>query len=571
MITDPPDLDDESPTAPPKERPALRVVGREETADPRIEVKLSANTHEVTRQLIIALATDPNLFQRAGRLVGVYREDRTTGFDENGERAADAKAAVVAGTPKIGELAVSVLVDRVSERARCLRWNANASTWRHVEPPKARVQAVADMRSWKVRTKGTTHRIRPLSAVVEAPALRPDGSVLQKAGYDAATGYLFAPNAKFLPVTDKPTREDATRAYRALVEPFAQFPYVSPAHQAAAIAAILTLLARPAIRGSVPCWLFDASAPRSGKSLQVDVITTIATGRQASRTTYPDNDDELEKILAGYALGGAQIVNFDNVARKYGGASLDKLITATDTVDVRVLGTTGQVEVEWRGIIFASGNNVSCRGDMLARVLSPRLESPLDNPEQRDDLKKTDLRAWAREHRVRLHHAALTILRAFIVAGRPGAKETKWGGFEQWSALVPAAMRWAGAPDPIGARRGLDGDDDPDRAIARALVEGWERLHGPGSGYASLTIKQAIGELYPSRSRHDEDTPEDRRHDALKEAIEQATNAKPGYPPSTRALAELLRRNKDKVIGGKKLVRDGETHGSSRWKVIATS
>lgn len=536
----------------------LRVVTADErSSDKRPEVQLLPDSHLVTAGMIAALEKDPWIFQRAGKLVHLIRETKTVQPDP----ALGIKVGTVKGTPKIREAPVSLLVDRVSEHARCMRFDSRHERWKHVTPPKASVQAVAERGQWK--------HVRPITGIVESPSMRPDGTVIQKPGYDVATGYLYAPNAFFSPVAESPTHSHAVSAYTDLLEPFRQFPYVNDSHQAATVAALLTLIARPAIWGSIPCWLFDASSPRSGKSLQVDVITTIATGRQASRTTYPDTDDELEKILAGYALDGAAIVNFDNVARKFGGAALDKMITATDTVDVRVLGRTGQVNVEWRGVIFASGNNVGCRGDMLARVLSPRLETTLDNPEQRSDFDKPDLRAWVRQHRTRLHHAALTLLRAFVVAGRPGASDVRWGGFEGWSALIPAALRWVGAVDPMGARRGLDGDDDPERQIARAVVEGWELLHAAGSGFSSLTVKQAIGVLYPPRSRHD-DEPPDTRHDALKEAIETATSAKPGFPPATKALGDLLHRIKAKPIGGKKLVRDTTAgHGGvAKWRVV---
>jgi hypothetical protein len=418
------------------------------------------------------------------------------------------------------------------------------------------VRAVLEAGSWK--------GVRHLRGVVEAPVMRPDGSILQEPGYDAATGYLYEPNASFLPVADKPSHSDAVLAFAKLCEPLREFPYVGEPHRAAVIAAVLTLLARPAIAGACPAWVFDASSRRSGKSLQVDVVHIITTGRAASRMTFPEQDEELEKVLSAYAMRGAASVNFDNVARKFGGAALDKVITAVGSVDLRVLGSTDLRTCEWYAVIFASGNNVSFGGDMIARVLSPRLETPLDRPELLEPAIP-DLRGWVRDHRVELVHAALTILRAYVVAGSPDMGCARWGGFESWARLIPHAIAWVGGADPMGARRGLEGDGDPEELAHAGLVEGWARLCASESKPDGLTIKQALAALYPATS-HREELPPD-GFDDLREVIESVTSARPGFPPSSKALGEKLRKWREKPVGGRKLSGAPGHAGTVRWSV----
>ncbi len=527
-----------------KKRPSggpLRIVTDER--DTRAEIILTPDVHLTTERMAEAVVDDPELYQRAGSLAHVIRANEST-------------SEQVIGTPITRTMPLSMLIDRVSKHAKCLKYSSKNDKYLHVPPPSTSVRAVLERGSWA--------RVRELRGIIEAPSMRPDGTVIQVAGYDAVTGFLYEPNATFPTIAEKPSHSDCVLAFARLLEPFADFPYVNEAHRAATIAGALTLLARPAIVGSVPCWLFDASAARSGKSLQVDVISLIATGRVASRMTYPEQDEELEKVLAGYALRGARIVNFDNVARKFGGAALDKVITAVDKVDLRMLGATDLVTLDWRAVVFASGNNVGCRGDMLARVLSPRLETPLANPETRSDFRYADLRGWVADNRTELVAAALTILRGYIAAGKPDQGCERWGGFEAWSRLVPHALKWVGAADPMGARRGLDGDEDVDRVCAGAMVDGWHRLcvgHGDG-----LTVKGAIALLYPGRSHHDPHEPDG--HDALREAVEQLTDAKPGFPPSTRKMGEALRKLKARPVGGKKLVSKTHDGGVARWRVI---
>lgn len=533
-------------TKPAHGRKTLRVVPRGER-DPRKEIILTPNVHETTTALISALGTDDDLFRRAGALSHVIRED--------GEKNDDGSWRIVPGTPTIRNAPLSWLTGRVSMAARCLKFSAKDEKYHHVEPPVARVGAVLEHGTWP--------EIRDLRGIIEAPTMRPDGTILQAAGYDPATRLLHEPNAEFPIVADAPSHSDCVLAYARLMEPFRDFPYVAESHRAAAIAGVLTLLARPAIAGSVPCWLFDASAARSGKSLQVDVISLIATGRVASRLTYPEQDDELEKVISSYALRGAAVLNFDNVARKFGGAALDKVITAIDLVDMRMLGSSDIRSFAWRAVVFASGNNVACKGDMLPRVIAPRLESPLANPEKRADLLHPELRVWVAEHRTELAHAALTILRGYVAAGRPDMGCPRWGGFEAWSRLIPHALRWVGAEDPMGARRGLDGDEDPERVNAAALVDGWERLCRDMP--QGLTAKAALTVLYPT-SRREEREPDG--HDDLREAIESLTYARPGIPPGARQLGDALRLLKGKIVGGMKLVSLSAMGHTARWRAI---
>lgn len=538
----PPD-DASTPTTHTRKKPPLRLVTEPET---RPDVLLTTDVHLVTDQMCEVLKLDGELYRRGGALTHVIRTEETV-------------QGVIAGSPVARTAPLSWLIDRVSRHARCVsrRRKKNGEISFVASPPPApRVRAVLERGSWP--------GIRDLRGIIESPALRPDGTILQIPGHDAQTGYLFEPNAAFLPVNDAPSHSECVLAFARLREPFSEFPYVNEAHLAAVVASVLTLLARPAINGSVPCFLFDASAARSGKSLQVDVVHIIATGRAASRMTFPEQDEELEKVLSGYAMRGSSTVNFDNVARKFGGAALDKVITAVDQVDLRVLGCPDLVTFDWRAVVFASGNNVACKGDMLARVLSPRLETTHDNPELFIPRIK-DLRAWTLEHRLELVHAALTILRGYIADGSRDMGCPRWGGFESWSRLIPHALKWVGAADPMGARRGLEGDEDPERAASAALVDGWRRLCDVVGRPAGLTIKQAVAILYPPPTREPK---EPDSHDDLREAIESLTHARPGLQPGTRQLGDALRKLKAKPIGGHRLRSEPAGQGTVRWVVV---
>src|SRR5262249_50093017 len=143
--------------------------------------------------------------------------------------------------------------------------------------------------------------IRLLDAIVEAPMMRLDGTILDKPGYDPATALLYLPNCKYPPIPEHPTRDDARRAAALLLALVTDFPFAAmadsegradggAAHRAAWLAAVLTVLVRFAIDGPVPLFVLDATTPGSGKTLLAELVALIAFGRALARTPYSEDD-----------------------------------------------------------------------------------------------------------------------------------------------------------------------------------------------------------------------------------------------------------------------------------------
>ena len=535
--------------------------------DTRPEVKMGKDIHRVVHEVQAALAEDPLVYQRAFHLVTLVGADGSTASRSS------------SGTPTIRELTRDSILPRLSrhvklmatkkapakERKSAILINADqqAPEWDETMAPPIVTGPLLACGSWD--------DIRELVGVTETPVLRPDGSVHAVAGYDEVTGYVYAPSVTF-EILDHPTQSDAVLAYAHLADVFVDFPYVSDEHRSATVAALLTVVCRTAVEGAVPCWLFDAASKRSGKSLQANLISLIATGRAAAALTYPEDDEELEKVLSGCALEGTRLVNFDNVARPFGGAPLDKCLTAIDTVQFRILGKTGNPVVAWRGVIMASGNNVVARGDMLPRLLSPRIESPLEQPEKREAASyvyperagEDRMCEWVTKHRAALVSDAITVVRAYILAGKPVVTALEWGGFSAWTRIIAQALVWAGAPNPLGARRGSSDDDDPRAAAERGLVSGWVHLCRRLNSI-SLTSSAALSAIYPPPKKDD---PPD-GYDDLREAVQALTNSKSGFPPSPSQLTTALRSLKGRPLGGAKVIVDGSTSGKILWRVDA--
>lgn len=538
------ELYDELRAAPrkgPKRKPALRLAKPDDGSDPRPIIRISTRLDQNTDDAIESLRADGTLYQKDGALVHVVRvaeADQVKGF--------------VAGMPHVRKIEQPNLRERLARAARWERYDGRSGEWLSSLPSPHVTAAVASRGEWG-------DAVRPLVGVVETPFLRADGSIADQPGYDAATGFLLEDGCELASIPPMVTRAMAETALAELREVFEEFPFEREAGRMAAVAAVLTLLARPAIKGPTPAFVLDKNTSGTGGTLATDAITIITTGRNAPRLSWPPDDIELEKVLGSLALGAARLVGFDNVTTAFRGGPLDKVLTAEDRVQLRVLGVSEVPSLQWRAVVIASGNNVEIAGDTVRRVLAARIVSPLERPEERSDLKRPDLRAFVREHRARLVRAALVVLRGFVCAGRPDQGLRKWGSFEAWAELVPAAVVYAGGADPMGARLS-DGDRiDPERGAFLTLLRELRRFAPSGT-----TLKDMVGHLYPLDRLRGECAPDG--WESLRNALETFAPPAPGKAPDLRKLGYRLREHRDRVAGGLRLTSSANRDGTQVWR-----
>ncbi len=236
------------------------------------------------------------------------------------------------------------------------------------DPDPKVVRALLDNGEW---------RFPVLVGLQGTPTLREDGTVVAAPGYDHKTGiYLDIEPGEFPPIPSCPCREDALTALEVLDEVIADFPFATKVDRSVALAAILTTIGRLAVKGPVPLFLIVSHTPGTGKSLLVDAICVIATGRPAARLVL-SKDEEMRKKVTSLLLAGAPMALIDNVAERLGGASLDAIVTAEEWGD-RILGANEHVELPVRTVFFATGNNVQITGDLARRtaLVSPSSASP---------------------------------------------------------------------------------------------------------------------------------------------------------------------------------------------------
>jgi hypothetical protein len=206
-----------------------------------------------------------------------------------------------------------------------------------------------------------------------------------------------------------------------------------------------------------------------------------------------------------------------------------------------------------------TGNNVAVHADTTRRICHVRLESQHERPELRRDFKYPDLLCHVGQHRHELLAAALTILRAYFVAGMPSQNLSAWGSFQGWSQVVRSAVVWCGLADPAETRMQLQERSDVTAEYMGVLIASLEQLDPDRSGLTASEIIDTI-KKYMDR-RVTEATPA--YISELKDAIEAMVGRL-----DAKALGYKLRSHRRRNFQGKYLDVPSTAKRAARWAVF---
>lgn len=483
---------------------------------------------------------ETNFYQRGGQLVRwcMSHAETVRGITRPG------------GAVIILNMDVDYLLDRLNRRIRWERWNEEKGDYVACNAPRTVASTLLARRGlWKAQ---------PLVAAINAPTLRPDGSVLDQPGYDAATGLLFVNTAvEFLPIPQQPTRQQAESALAFLFdEVLSGFPFAAPHDRSAALSAILTAMVRHRLKNA-PMHLFNAPVMASGKSLLADVVAMIATGHPATVMSYTPDGDEMRKRILSVLMQGDLVVNLDNVEEPLASQTLCSVLTQESFTD-RILGVNKTGTAPTLCCWIATGNNLVVAGDLTTRIVPCNLDPQVERPEEREFAR--NLYDWIPANRPQMIQAGLTVLRAYIVAGRPKQPIKNFARFEDWSGLVRSALVWLGESDPLTGREQIE-DGDPVRVKLRSLLLAWFATFKT----APATSKEAVMRAGET-ALDDEGTPKP-VYPAMKECLEEHFTDK-GGKISSNAIGYFLRKYAGRIVAGLRFERAGTVQHREQWRVI---
>jgi putative DNA primase/helicase len=410
--------------------------------------------------------------------------------------------------------------------------------WRSVDCPKELANNIIGYGDWP--------HFRTLTAIAVAPFFRADFSICETPGYDAATGIYYQPAKEFPKIPAAPSRADAMAAMQALLAPFDQFPFATDIAVSAFVSHILSAVTR-ASTDVAPVFMYSAPLAGTGKTKLMRMANRIANGCEPAMRPYTDEGEELRKVLYAILLAGDPTICFDNlnVGTKVRSPTLCGFVTALKYNDRR-LGTSETQDIHNRTLVTLTGNNITTAGDLARRSIICRLVLNAERTDGRE-FRIPDLDVYVSEHRAVLLCAALTIIRGYIVAGRP-FQAPPMPSFERWSALARDPLLWLGMADPVASQETETEDE------IQPLCEAFRAI---GGYLDARELREFKARVLAGAVGYDAEP----MHDALEAAgCSDATDTtKVGY---------WLRHNLDRTAGGYKLLNSGGESRAKCWRLV---
>ncbi len=319
-----------------------------------------------------------------------------------------------------------------------------------------------------------------LTRIVEAPVFAADGSLQLEPGYSPATRTYYEPARGFqVPAILPCPGNAAVEAAKALIcdELLRDFPFAGEAELAHAVAALILPFVRDLIDGPTPLHLFEAPSPGTGKTLLVELLTFPALGRPLSAMTEGKDEDEWRKRIFAKLRSGPSVLLIDNLKRRLDSGAVASALTAWPLWEDRILGVSETARVPARCLWMATGNNPALSSEIARRTIRCRLDAKVDRPWLRDGFRHPDIRRWANVHRGELVAAVLTLVQAWLAAGRPEGTRTL-GMYEHWTRVIGGILDVARIPGFLRNLEEFYERADMDGTSLADFIAAWWDAHG---------------------------------------------------------------------------------------------
>ena len=503
---------------------------------------------------------DCGVFQQRGRLVRIlsYQTKPKTKRQLSPSKAAKEKVFRKDGSLILSAVDEIYISKILSEKQSWVKYQEREKKHRSIDfPDRAAKYILSDFSN----KDGAT--IPYLKGFICCPTLREDGSVLQTEGYDESSGFYFnACGTTFPHINENPTKEEALKSLALLKDLIKDFPFIDEVSRSVALAEILTAVVRRSLKLAPP-FANDASTRSSGKTLLASLSGLIAMGKEPALITPTEDDAEMEKRYASALIAGDPILCIDNVDFVLDDRCLCA-ITTSPTWTPRILGKTERAEVDTDALLIFTGNNFSVMGDLCSRFLKCRLIPKEERPEERKFDR--DLEEYVPQNRGMFAAAAITLIRAFVVAGYPGIKKLPaFRTYSDFTRFVRGPLVWLGEADPYDSTREIK-DSDPEAVALGTLFAAWHEA------IKETVLTQVTAKKLVQIASGDSGS------DAAKnlQAVLMANYSKGSDGICTRILGDALRKAKDRVVDGYRLEQhtDAKTGkpilcgGVAQWRVV---
>ena len=310
---------------------------------------------------------------------------------------------------------------------------------------------------------------------VRLPIKRADGSIdLLPDGYDSASCILT-----IAPKWDYDEEMTAEQAVHVLDDLDREFPFQDPRSKAVFRAALLSQFGYflQQLDAKRLNFLFHANSPRSGKTLLVEIVLTLAWS-YASIDAMPDDTAKLRDRLDTAVREAKTYLVLDDLEQTFlRSGTLNAFMTAT-WWSGRKFHSQEEFQEPKTPVVFLTANNLEVTPDIAGRTLTCDLFTAEADAQERAISRPIDAE-WIRTPAV--HRQLCSALWALIKAWRDNGRQHEGrivAGYHEWSRIFGGIVMHAGFGDPCAARES-DGYGNTEygdmRELISKLAEGVEK------------------------------------------------------------------------------------------------
>ena len=496
---------------------------------------------EIHKTVVLAekeLANTGKYYQRGNQIVSIVM-DKTT------------KQTVVR------EIKPAALVPALSECSVWEQFDGRSKKVEKKDPPPKVIAALNDATSYEY--------LPNLITLAPQPYLSSNGKIINKSGYCSETQIYSTYKDTAYNIPEKPSKEDAYQASEDLKRLIAEFPFADDIDESATLSAMLAATIRS---GLSLCPMYHVRAPQisSGKSYLCQLVSLFATPSNPTSATFPQNDEECRKQVLSLLLKCPSIIIFDNLTYDIVNHDVLCKILTQETHDDRILGVSKMITVNTRTLFLSNGNNVSPIHDMIRRCCVINLDPACEIPATRN-FKHPDLLGYISKNRVKYISAALTIIQAWIAAGKPKTQCKTLASYQEWSDYCRQPLLWLGLPDPA-EKMFKAMSEDPERDQLGLVLHVWHGQFGTTPMRVrdiSIVLDKTVDGSMAINEMSDEEKIQQEELEEFSEAIRDI--ASDNGKINNMRLGYWVKRNEGKLVNGYKFVRDTTRLSSNKWKV----
>jgi hypothetical protein len=440
--------------------------------------------------------------------------------------------------PVIQPISAPALTCELARAANWEKYDGRAEDMVRCDPPARHVAVLFDSQQYKY--------LKPLAGLARQPYYRDDGTLSMLAGYDERARLFGVFNPNDFPVKINATHADARAALSLLFDLLTEFRFAAEHDRAAALAAILTAVIRPALPHA-PMFHVRAPVMGSGKSYLCKLFTAFAGPGPSAPSSYPADGAEATKALLAMLITSPAVIEFDDMTSDLLPHGAMNRVLTEERISDRILGESKIIAASTCALFLSSGNNVGPVRDMLRRVLTIKIDPRCQSPATEVSYTHGPVDE-VRHNRGKYVAAALTLIQAWKAAGSPRADVptvATYGG--TWADYCRHPLIWLGLPDPaIELLAQLAHDPDAD-ALGRVLTLWFEKFQK-----RPMHVREVLRDLSP----HDD------LFDAFRDIAEERGEI------NRKRLGRWINRNESRIVGGSKFRRVEHSRGHVAWCVV---